>query len=66
MESAARPLRLDDPKIYRPRSPERSPFYAVLYQFFDRFTREYERRCARNSGLPLILREVYWRREGVG
>jgi len=45
MESAARLLRLDDSKLYRPMRPERSPFYAVLYQFFDRFTREYEQRA---------------------
>ncbi len=50
MESAARLLRFDDPKLYRPRRPERSPFYAVLHQFFDRFTREYEQRFERTFG----------------
>ena len=30
--------------------PERSPFYAVLYQFFDRFSREYEQRFERTFG----------------
>ena len=50
MESAARLLRLDDPKLYRPRRTERSPFYAVLYQFFDRFSREYEQRFERTFG----------------
>lgn len=29
---AARLLRLDDPKLHRPRRPERSPFYADPYQ----------------------------------
>jgi hypothetical protein len=38
------------PKLYRPRRPERSPFYAVLHQFFDRFTREYEQRFERTFG----------------
>ena len=52
MESAARLLRLDDPKLYRPRRPERSPFYAFLY-LFDRFTREYEQRFERTFG-PLM------------
>jgi hypothetical protein len=50
MESAARLLRLDDPKLNRPRRPERSPFYAVLYQFFDRFTRGYEQGFERTFG----------------
>jgi hypothetical protein len=50
MESAARLLRFDDPKLYRPRRPERSPFYAVLHQFFDRFTREYEQKFERTFG----------------
>lgn len=35
---------LNKPKLYRTRHPERSPFYAVLNQFFDRFSREYELR----------------------
>jgi hypothetical protein len=38
------------PKLYRPRRPERAPFYAVLHQFFDRFTREYEQRFERTFG----------------
>ena len=38
------------PKLYRTRRPERSPFYAVLYQFFDRFSREYEQRFERTFG----------------
>ncbi len=36
--------------FYRPRRPERSPFFAVLNQFFDRFTREYEHRFERTFG----------------
>jgi hypothetical protein len=47
MESAVILPKLDEPKFYRPRRPERSPFYAVLHQFFDRFTREYELRFDR-------------------
>ena len=50
MESAAILPRLDDPKLYRPRRPERSPFYAVLHHYFDRFTREYEHRFERTFG----------------
>ena len=38
------------PKLYRPRRPEQAPFYAVLYQFFDRFTREYEQRFEQTFG----------------
>ena len=38
------------PKLYRPRRPERSPFYAVLHQFFNRFTRVYEQRFERTFG----------------
>jgi hypothetical protein len=58
MESAARLLRLDDPKLYRPRRPERSPFYAVLYQFFDRFTREYEQRFERTFGSSFLREDT--------
>jgi hypothetical protein len=36
--------------FYRPRRPERFPFYAVLHQFFDRFAREYEQRFERHFG----------------
>lgn len=50
MESAAHLPRLGEPKFYRPRRPERSPFYAVLHQLFDRFTREYELRFERTFG----------------
>src|SRR4030042_3776582 len=50
MESAAILPRLDDPKLYRPRRPERSPFYAVLHHYFDRSTREYEHRFERTFG----------------
>jgi hypothetical protein len=48
--------RLAEQKLYRPRRPERSPFYAVLHQFFDRFTREYEHRFDRCS---LVLQGKY-------
>src|SRR3990172_12518952 len=50
MESAATLLRIDEPKLYRPRRPERSPFYAVLHQYFDGFAREYEHRFERTFG----------------
>ncbi|UCD46894.1 MAG: transposase zinc-binding domain-containing protein [Deltaproteobacteria bacterium] len=50
MESAATFLRTDEPKLYRPRRPERSPFYAVLHHYFDSFTREYEHRFERTFG----------------
>ncbi len=50
MESAATVLRIDEPKLYRTRRPERSPFYAVLHHYFDRFTREYEHRFERTFG----------------
>jgi hypothetical protein len=50
MESAATVSRIDEPKLYRPRRPERSPFYAVLHHYFDRFTQEYEHRFERTFG----------------
>lgn len=50
MESAATLPGLDEQKLYRPRRPERSPFYAVLYHYFDRFAREYEYRFERTFG----------------
>ncbi|MDH3238382.1 MAG: transposase zinc-binding domain-containing protein, partial [Deltaproteobacteria bacterium] len=50
MESAATLLRIDEPKLYRTRRPEQSPFYAVLHHYFDRFTREYEHRFERTFG----------------
>jgi hypothetical protein len=50
MESAATLLRIDETKLYRPRRPERSPFYAVLHHYFDRFIREYEHRFERTFG----------------
>jgi hypothetical protein len=71
MESAAILPRLDDPKLYRPRRPERSPFYAVLHQFFDRFTREYEQCFERTFGplrgivsSELVERMRTWRHSG--
>jgi hypothetical protein len=50
MESAANLLRIDEPKLYRTGRPERSPFYAVLHHYFDRFIREYEHRFERTFG----------------
>src|SRR3989304_4780448 len=50
MESAATLTRLDELKLFRPRRPERSPFYAVLHQFFDLFPRVYEQRFERTFG----------------
>lgn len=38
---------VDEQKLYRPWRPEQSPFYAVLHQFFDWFTRENEQRFQR-------------------
>ena len=70
MESAVTLTQLDEPKLYRPRRPERSPFYAVLYHYFDRFTREYEHRFERTFG-PLrgivpkpVERMREWRHSG--
>lgn len=53
---------VDEPKLYRPRRPEQLPFYAVLHQFFDRFTREYEQRFERTLGPPEIMGQAYPRR----
>jgi hypothetical protein len=47
MESAPDLPPLNKPKLYRTRHPERSPFFAVLNQFFDRCSREYELRFER-------------------
>jgi len=37
-------------KVYRPRRPERSPFYSVLFHYFERFAAEYEFRFEKHFG----------------
>jgi hypothetical protein len=39
--------------IYRPRHPERTLLYRVLFHYFDRFLSEYESRFEREYGLPM-------------
>ena len=37
--------------VYRPRHPERTVFYRVLFHYFDRFLTEYESRFEREYRL---------------
>ena len=37
-------------KVYRPRHPEKTPFYSVLFHFFGRFVGEYDLRYSRHYG----------------
>ena len=39
--------------VYRPRHPERSVLYRVLFHYFDRFLAEYESRFAREHSLRM-------------
>jgi ribosomal protein S27E len=67
MESASGLPLLDEPKLYRPRRPERSPLYAVLFQFFDILAREYELRFERAFGpLRSIVTKTVERFLGCG
>ena len=44
---------------YRPRHPERTVLYRVLFHYFDRFLTEYESRFEREYGfLRPIIKEV--------
>jgi hypothetical protein len=45
--------------MYRPRHPERTVLYGVLFHCFDRFLTEYESRFEKQSGfLRPIIKEV--------
>ena len=67
MESASGLPLLDEPKLYRPRRPERSPLYAVLFQFFDILACEYELRFERAFGpLRSIVTKTVERFLGCG
>ena len=45
--------------FYRPRHPERTVLYRVLFQYFDRFLTKYESRFEREYGFfRLIAKEV--------
>jgi hypothetical protein len=45
--------------VYRPRHPERTVLYRVLFHYFDRFLSEYENRFEREYGyLRPIIKEV--------
>jgi len=45
--------------VYRPRHPERTAFYRVLFHYFDRFLAEYESRFEKQYGyLRPIIKEV--------
>jgi len=37
-------------KVYRPRRPEKTPFYSVLFHHFDRFVGEYDFRFQKQYG----------------
>jgi hypothetical protein len=37
-------------KVYRPRHPEKTAFYSVLFHYFDRFVAEYEERFEKEYG----------------
>ena len=46
-------------RIYRPRHPEHTAFYRVLFHYFESFLLEYENRFERYFGhLRLIIQEV--------
>ena len=45
--------------VYRPRHPERTVFYRVLFHYFDRFLAEYEGRFEKQHGFfRPIVKEV--------
>jgi hypothetical protein len=45
--------------VYRPRHPERTVLYQVLFHYFDRFLAEYERGFEKECGfLRPIIKEV--------
>ena len=65
----------DTPILYRPRHPERTVLYRVLFHYFDRFLAEYESRFEREYGYfrPIIKEDVitrperpWWRRSWAG
>jgi hypothetical protein len=46
-------------EVYRPRHPERTVLYRVLFHYFDRFLAEYESRFEKEYGfLRPIIKEV--------
>ncbi|MGB7294389.1 MAG: transposase [Candidatus Aminicenantales bacterium] len=49
------------PGVYRPRHPERTALYRVLFHYFDRFLSEYESRFQREYGFfrPIIKEVVF-------
>jgi len=50
----------ESPAVYRPRHPERSPFYRLFETHFDRYVREYEQLFEPRSGplRPVVVRSV--------
>ncbi len=47
------------PRVYRPRHPERTALYRVLFYYFDRFLAEYESRIEKEYGFfRPIIKEV--------
>jgi len=50
----------EPPAVYRPRHPERSPFYRLFETHFDRYVRAYEERFEPRSGplRPVVVRSV--------
>ena len=50
------------PGVYRPRHPERTVLYRVLFHYFERFLAEYESRFEKEYGfLRPIIKEVVGR-----
>jgi hypothetical protein len=41
--------------IYRPRSPQKSPFYQCIADHFEEFVQVYDERFEREYGLVIIL-----------
>jgi hypothetical protein len=41
--------------VYRPRHPERTVLYRVLFHYFDRFLAEYEGRFEKEYGLQVVF-----------
>lgn len=50
----------DAPAVYRPRHPERTPFYRLLDEHFDRYVACHEERFEPRSGplRPVVTRSV--------
>jgi hypothetical protein len=56
------------PGIYRPRHPERTVLYRVLFHYFDRFLAEYEGRFEKEYGFfrPIVKEVVERYLDSIG